>query len=428
MEEFKLYRDKGYQFVPQEFFQAGALDTEDLKDEESETVNMSVFSLAASHKPLTPQNYKFMMEMIQSRAVIPDRQFERHLFDKDENPLYRYDAEEKLYIWFPWGEKKPGVPESQILARAPVSKDEEKIPLQGLSSIAVREKDYERYKNLMDDLDFVQANEILQEKRKQQLKSLVIAEPESNISTISSDICPFGKHCTTKNCVRKHDKIDVPEAMCGAVNIPHYPDDLRTDFAYPIFKKGSIKKEGVCYLTPLGFIGLKHVPKDKPLSDFYIQIGDSKQELESIERFPEQHGFDKRVLHKDFQDNIVIKIKDHYKIVKSLSSARTSLPRAGLEIMVITVGSNNNVRTETSILREDSETGMYLINTNNNHGDSGSPVIDIAKKTVIGTYWGAKKEGNKIIGNYVLPLETTFVAAINGNQKFQLAKNFNPSL
>lgn len=423
MDEFEMYVNRGYQFQPDEAFKAGSLDVSQMSKEEDDTVKMNPFSLAASHRPLTVGEYRFISEMLQSGGVLPDAAFRRHLTAIDGTHHYKYDEKEKMYVWR--ASTNSNIEESQNILKNDIIREQQIQPIQGLPSLTVRQQEYDRNKQLVQDLNLVQANKILEETRQKQLQTLVIAQPESNISTVESDDCPYKERCNIKNCVRKHPSTNQPEAMCGYVDIPHYPDDLRTDFVYPIIKTSNPnKKHGTCYLTPLGFISLKHVFKDELLSEFKLKVGDQLHEIIELTKFPTQKGYNNQELAQDFQDSIVFKIKDHTQVCQKLNSTRTSLPRAGLKVMVVTAGFNGNIRTEFSELREDPSTGMYLIKTNNDYGDSGSAVVDVIKKTTIGTYWGTKAK----IDNYVIPHELSFVAAMNGNQKFQLTKNSRPSL
>jgi hypothetical protein len=348
---------------------------------------------------------------------------------------YKYSRDENAYVYMSSGLE----PESKTTILARVKDDEVSKQNQELSSpITTTPQQYEKYKQLTHDYVQVLSNPVLAQKLKENLASLIVAEPETNVATLHSKVCPYGEGCQQKGCFLIHPDKPEPEAMNGPVKIDHYPVDLNTQNAYKIFFSGQIgNHHSMCCYTQLGFVTNdhamyydKHTKKDPiPIGALEIEIKGVRYTIDSFVKFPEINGGTGKPLPSIFQDMVVCKIKTKLDI----KPAKGRSPRDGEKVLIVSanqltedgyINLPSSTRTQEVILNLQSD-GMFHFQSNNQPGDSGSPVYSLERKgTLVGIYFGQAKTGV----NTLIPIDDRYLPNINNGALFAQTKNSQPTV
>jgi len=446
--EFRMLLARGYTPDPRVMntISKGALDLTRLKD--SENMNFLPFHKVVNKQPLNPKEFEFINDLVPNKNedvkdlrsyIVPDWRFEEYWKD------YEWDREQMKYVWSPNEIPDPENGQNIKILTQAVQAIEQQEQLELAKPFSTTPEEYERKKQLVEDIIKVQSNDKLASIHNQSLSLAVVSKPESNVSTIESDECPYKDRCTTRGCPKKH--LPKPESFCGPVMVPHYSHLQKFDpnNSYGIYYEDfqpdvpghtwKTVRWSTCLFSKLGFITQKHTfyedalerTKKIPFHKLFVYLDGKYYNIIKVDDFENIEGHDGNPFPEQFQDQVVFKIQDHFEVTKNLKQAKAKIPKEGDKAAIVTIQplENGVYRRITQFieLKKGKNIPYFYYKCLTYGGDSGAPIYDLATGNLLGTHYGECPEGNAMI-----PINKKFVPNINGGQELLLSKKFQPTL
>lgn len=253
-----------------------------------------------------------------------------------------------------------------------------------------------------------------------ELKQQVLQE--SSAATATTDqTCPYDGRspgCRQIGCMLQHPSLkNIPEALNGVVNIPHFNPKLSSEYVAMINltnpNSGTVTKYGSCYVVNSHLTSAEHVfytsdKKKIPIEHLSVQFPGSNTQFAidgaSIETIPHSH------LDPTFAgEQVRFKLVENINL-KGRKAASIGVAKVGDPILIqCTRGDGSHYTAESTIDRI--EGGMLIFRSNTTGGDSGSPVLNPVTNNVVGTYWGTTKKGTENLALSITQEQLPFLAS-----------------
>jgi hypothetical protein len=215
-----------------------------------------------------------------------------------------------------------------------------------------------------------------------------VDEGESNVSTISSDWCPFDQYgCKIKDCIKKHKVTGVEVAE---VNISgDYPDLIRTGSNFRVGhrigqKNGKFEVAilGQCWMGPYRLETVKHVFYDEisnqlryPMSEWVVLIEGTGYSIATLHEY--------KIADGQCGDLLSLVLKDQEMMIKlqegTVGSGKNKClaPVEGMKVKLVWV-SGSGVKEEKGVITKILPDGTFVHNCDTDSGHSGAAIFSFS--------------------------------------------------